>query len=128
MTYTALMYLHLGTVLPAFFIGGWMMVGRKGSGKHRFLGLTYMVLMLVTALVSLGMEARVGPQFLGHFGFIHLLSVLTVYAVFEGLLAVRRGNIHKHRKNMMQLYIGACLVAGGLALMPGRFLHSVLFS
>ncbi len=84
MTYTTLMYLHLGTVVPAVFVGGWMMFGRKGSGIHRFLGQLYMVLMLVTAVVSLGMEPGLGRSFSD-------ILVLSIYSVCWRFTAFLRG-------------------------------------
>ena len=83
--------------------------------------------MVATALVSLCMPARVGPQLLGHWGVIHLLSLFTLNVVPCAYLAARRGNIHAHRGNMIGLYVGGILVAGAFALAPGRLLHGWLW-
>ncbi|MGI2171921.1 hypothetical protein ACROAE_17320 [Shewanella sp. MF05960] len=45
-----------------------------------------MLLMLFTAIVSLLMPAQLGTLFFNHFGYIHLLSLLTLYAVPAGYL------------------------------------------
>ena len=45
MSYEQLAYLHLATVVPAFAIGTWLLVRRKGSPSHRALGRVYLVLM-----------------------------------------------------------------------------------
>jgi uncharacterized membrane protein len=127
MTYTQLAYLHLATVLPAFAIGAFQLLRRKGTPSHKLLGKIYMVLMLLTGLITLAMPAEVGPRFLGHFGFIHLFSFLTLYSVPSAYLAIRRGNIKVHRANMIGLYIGGILIAGSFALAPGRMLHAWLF-
>jgi len=82
--------------------------------------------MLVTALVTLFMSARVGPTLLGHFGFIHLFSFLVFYFVPTAYLALRGGNIKKHRDSMIGLYVGGILIAGGFTFVPGRLLHSWL--
>ena len=127
MTYMQLTYLHLGTLSPAFVIGTYLLLNRKGTPAHRLLGKIYMVLMLFTAIVTLFMEAIVGPQFLNHFGYIHLLSLFVIYTVPTAYTAIRAGNIAVHRRKMIGLYVGALLVAGGFTLTPGRLMHSWLF-
>ncbi len=87
-----------------------------------------MVLMLVTALVTLFMPAHVGPSFLGHFGFIHLFCLVVWYSVPAAYFAARVGNITKHKFNLIAVYVGGILIAGGFAFMPGRLLHAWLFS
>ena len=126
MTYLQLVYLHLGTVFPAFLIGTFLLLNRKGTPAHKVLGKIYMSLMLVTAIVTLFMSARVGPTLLGHFGFIHLFSFLVFYLVPTAYLALRGGNIKKHRDSMIGLYVGGILIAGGFTFVPGRLLHSWL--
>ena len=127
MTYTQLAYLHLATVLPAFAIGAFQLLRRKGTPIHKLLGKIYMVLMLATGLITLVMPAKVGPQLLNHFGFIHVFSLLTLLNVPIAYVAIRRGNVRAHRAAMISLYIGGILIAGIFALMPGRMLHAWLF-
>ena len=127
MTYTQLVYLHLATVLPAFAIGAFQLIRRKGTPTHKLLGKIYMILMLATGLITLTMPAEVGPRVLNHFGFIHLFSFLTLYNVPAAYLAARRGNIRAHRANMIGLYVGGILIAGSFAFAPGRMLHEWLF-
>ena len=127
MTYTQLVYLHLATVLPAFAIGAFQLLRRKGTPTHKLLGKIYMVLMLATGLITLAMPAEVGPRFLGYFGFIHLFSFLALYNVPAAYLAARRGDIKTHRANMIGLYVGGILIAGAFAFSPGRMLYVWLF-
>lgn len=127
MTATPLIVLHLATILPALLIGTVMMLMRKGQAPHRRLGRVYLVLMAFTGLVTLGIPAQVGPQLWGHFGFLHLLSLLTLYTVPTAYWAARRHQRAHHASAMIALYIGGLLVAGGFALMPGRLLHGWLF-
>jgi len=124
MSYLQLAYFHLGTVFPAFLIGTYLLINRKGTPKHRILGKVYMALMLITAITTIFMSAEVGPTFLGHFGFIHLFSFLVLYSVPSALFAARNGNIKQHRASMLGLYVGGLLIAGSFTLMPGRLLHS----
>lgn len=127
MSYMQLTYLHLGTLAPAFILGTYLLNNRKGTPAHRLLGKLYMGLMLFTATVTLFMEAQVGPLFLNHFGYLHLLSFLVLRTVLLAYIAARRGNVKSHKRHMIGMYIGALLLAGGFTLMPGRLMHMWLF-
>ncbi|WP_115718462.1 DUF2306 domain-containing protein [Gallaecimonas mangrovi] len=127
MSYLALAYIHLATVLPAFVIGTVQMLGRKGSPRHKGLGYTYMLLMLVTAITALFMPAKIGPVFFGHFGPVHLFCLLTLYAVPVAYFAVKRQNLRVHKRAMILLYVGGIIIAGSFAFMPGRMLNQLLF-
>ena len=127
MTYMQLTYLHLGSLVPAFVIGSYLLLNRKGTPVHRLLGKIYMWLMLFTAIITLFMEALVGPKFLNHFGFLHLLSLFVLYTVPTAYRAIRVGNIKLHKRKMVGLYVGALLVAGAFTLSPGRLIHTWLF-
>lgn len=127
MTYTQLAYLHLATVVPAFAIGAFQLLRRKGTPSHKILGKIYMLLMLATAFITLAMPAEVGPRFLNHFGFIHIFSLMALFGVPIAYVAARHGNIRAHRGAMLGLYIGGILIAGAFAFTPGRMLHTWLF-
>lgn len=127
MTYSQLSYLHLATILPAFTIGTFLLFSHKGTPPHKMFGRTYLILMLATGVITLFMSAKVGPVFLGHFGFIHLLSLLIFYSVPAAYIAARHGNIMVHRANMIGLYVGGIVIAGTFAFIPGRMLHELLF-
>lgn len=127
MSYAQLMYLHLATVLPAALIGGYLLAARKGTPHHRSLGKVYMVLMLATAGITLFMPATVGPQFLGHLGWIHIFCAVVLVSVPRAFFAIRRGNRRTHQISMVMTYVGAILIAGGFTLAPDRYLHDLLF-
>jgi uncharacterized membrane protein len=127
MTYTQLAYLHLATVVPAFVIGAFQLLRRKGTPSHKLLGKIYMLLMLATGFITLAMPAEVGPRFLNHFGFIHIFSFLALFSVPIAYFAARSGNIRAHRASMIGLYVGGILIAGAFAFSPGRMLHAWLF-
>lgn len=125
--YKILMFTHLVTVVPCIFIGAYLLLIKKGTSKHRLIGKIYLSLMFFTAFVSLFIPAHVGSQFLNHFGWIHLFSILTLYSVPTAILAVKRGNIKAHKIKMVSLYFGALIIAGGFTLAPGRYLHTIFF-
>lgn len=125
--YDLIVYVHLGTILPAFLIGTYLLIRTKGTSNHRALGKVYMCLMMFTGIITLFIPAAVGGRFLNHFGFIHLLSLLTLYTVPSAYFAARNHNVARHKGNMIGLYIGGILIAGFFAFMPGRRLHAWIF-
>ena len=119
-TGTPLVYAHLATVLPAFVIGTYMIFSRKGSKNHRLMGKIYMALMMTTAVIALFIKAEVGPQLFGHFGFIHLFSMMVLFAVPKAYFAAMRHDRRAHAISMINVYVGGLLIAGGFTLMPGQ--------
>lgn len=115
---------HLATILPAFAIGTWQIFASiKGSRPHRAWGFVYMGLMVVTAIAAYFIR-NVGH---GGLSLIHLFIPLTLFSVIIALWALHRGNIRRHRRAMVGLYIGGLLLGGALALMPGRVMHRLFF-
>jgi len=127
MTYQDLVYFHLATILPAFLIGTFLLLRRKGTPLHKALGRIYLPLMILTGITTLLMQAQVGPRFLNHFGFIHVFSLVTLYSAPAAYFAVRRGDIKAHRGYMIGLYVGGILIAGAFTLAPGRMIHDWIF-
>jgi uncharacterized membrane protein len=116
--------IHLATVIPAFFIGTWLIfLSTKGARVHRGLGVIYLTLMAVTAITTLFIHT-INPA---HFSLIHLFVPLTLFGVTATVLALRRGNIAAHKRSMIGLYVGALLIAGGFTFMPGRLMHALFF-
>lgn len=118
--YETLMFYHLWTVVPAFFIGTALIFMTKGTQMHRNLGRIYMILMLVTAVISLFMPARVGPTLFNHLGYIHFFSFLTLYLVPGAYIDVKNGNIKRHKRRMIGLYVGGLIIAGGFTIFPRK--------
>lgn len=126
--YVFLRALHLFTILPCVPLGFYLMLfSSKGGQIHKILGKVYMGLIFFSAFVSLFLEAKVGHQFLNHFGWIHLLSVLTLWTVPYSFYSVKKGTISAHKRSMFFLYWTGLLIAGVFTLVPGRYLHEVLF-
>jgi uncharacterized membrane protein len=119
--------IHLVTVIPAFIIGTWLIFfSVKGKVLHRALGYTYLVLMTITATATLFIH-ETNPS--GPFGFslIHLFVPLTYFGVYGAIANARQHNIAGHRAAMIGLYVGGMLIAGSLAFLPGRIMHSIVF-
>ncbi|MGB5170241.1 DUF2306 domain-containing protein [Eudoraea sp.] len=127
MSYNNLMYLHLVTVVPCFLIGTLLLLIKKGTKVHKDFGRVYMVLMLITASITLFMPAVVGPRLFNHFGYIHSFSFLTIYTVPTAYWAIKKGDIKSHKRKMILLYFGAIIIAGGFTFFPGRYLNELFF-
>jgi uncharacterized membrane protein len=108
--------IHLGTVLPALPLGGYLLIRRKGDRLHRLLGRVWAALMVVTAIASFWLRGN------GGFSFIHLFSIATLIGVPLAVLAIMRGHLARHRAAMTRVYIGL-VVAGLFAFAPGRLLY-----
>ncbi|MDC9726935.1 MAG: DUF2306 domain-containing protein [Candidatus Thioglobus sp.] len=127
MSYSQLAYLHLGTIFPAFILGSYLITVKKGTKSHQLIGKIYMLLMLLTALITLFMPAQIGERVFDHFGWIHGFSLLVFYSVPSAFFAIKNGNLRRHKYNMIGLYVGGILIAGSFTLMPGRLLHEWIF-
>ena len=123
-----MVYIHLTALLPAIFLGTYLLLFRKGTPSHKFLGKVYMVLMAFTGLWTLAMPSAQPEPVFHHFGWLYLLSLLTIWTVSTAWLAARRGDIRGHRSAMIQLYVGGILIAGTWAILgEGRFLNVLFF-
>lgn len=124
-----LIYFHLATVMPALLIGTYLMLNPKGTPIHRALGKGYMSLLLVTSIASFFMQAQIGPKLWGHFGYIHILSVLTLYSVPMAYYTARTHNVKRHKRLMVLTYLGAIVVASFFAVLtPGRIFYKLIFT
>lgn len=107
---------HLMSVLPAVPLGLYILLTRKGGARHRLLGRIWMGLMVSTALSALFIRQ------LNHGGFswIHLFVPLTLVSAWAAIAAARAGNIPQHRRRLVGMFLGAMVVPGLFAFMPGR--------
>lgn len=121
MAFTPLILIHLFTALGALVFGGIALASRKGTPLHRLSGRTWVVLMLVTAVVSFGIQSR------GHFSPIHILSAIALVSISASVFAAMRGRINAHRRGMIATYI-SLVVAGAFTLLPGRRLGDLLWN
>ena len=120
--------LHVFTVVPAFFLGTWMIFfSRKGAPWHRRIGYVYLALMTVTATTALFIHQIPAIDIAYGFGPIHIFSIVTLAGVVGALRGAWAHNIKLHKRSMLQVYIGGLLIAGGFALLPGRLMNRALF-
>ena len=106
---TAPIPFHALAALAAIFLGGLQLYLRKGGRWHRWLGRTWISLMLAIAVSSLFIhEIRLW----GDYSPIHLLSLLTIISCVLGIYYARTGNIKRHQWCMQSLYLFALIITG----------------
>lgn len=116
---------HLFLALAALLLGPVVLWLRKGSRLHRGAGYAWVSLMAGAALTSAFIRDYQLPNVMGYTA-IHSLTVATFVGVGLGLWHIARRNVQRHRR-AMQLTNAAALLAGMFALLPERFLGSLLW-
>jgi uncharacterized membrane protein len=131
MELTPLIAVHMTAALGALVTGPVALWARRGSRQrpklHRAFGYAWVTLMVVTAISAIFIRESRLPNLAG-FTPIHLLVPLTLAGLAGAFWYLARGDIASHRKTMQRLYFGACVVAGGFTLLPGRYLGGLVWS
>ena len=127
---TPLIAVHATAAILAVLTGPVAIWARKGQTLrprlHRAFGYAWVTLMVVAAVSAIFIH---DPALSGWAGFslIHLLIPLVLGMLVLAFSFLLKRNVHGHRLTMVNLYIGACLVAGFFTLTPKRYLgHMVL--
>lgn len=116
--------IHVAAAVPAVLLGPVAIWRRKRDLVHRLAGRAWVLSMLVLAGSSfLITEAR----HLGPFSVIHLLSILTLVGLWQGIAAIRRGDVATHQRSMRALYLQALILAGVFTFLPGRRMSALFF-
>jgi uncharacterized membrane protein len=127
---TPLVAIHMTAAIAAIATGPVALWARRSAQQHprlhRAFGYAWVTLMLITATSAIFVSDGALPKWHG-LGPIHALIGVTYYMLFLAFWYLAKGNIAGHRKTMQGLYIGACLVAGAFALLPGRYLGRVVW-
>ena len=121
-----LVFVHLFTAFAALLLGIVILARRKGTGSHRVLGWTWVILMGSTALASAFIRDYQLPNIAGITP-IHAFTLLVAVQLPRGIWLIRHGQVAAHRKTMRGLFVGACVLAGLFTLLPGRFLGTLLW-
>lgn len=117
--------IHVAAVVPAAILGPYMFWARKGTPVHRLLGRLWLGLMVVAAMSSFFIHTI--NLFLG-LSPIHLLSAYVLYGSWRAIDAARRRKLREHRLNVIAMYVGGIVVAGGFTFLPGRLMHDVMMT
>ena len=119
-------FVHLVTAFLALVLGIVIMSQRKGTGSHRWLGWTWVVLMGATTVASAFIRDYNMPNLAGITP-IHAFTLLVAVGLPRGIWHIRHGRVAAHRQQMRGLFFGACVLAGIFTLLPGRFLGQLLW-
>ncbi|MFK7866474.1 MAG: DUF2306 domain-containing protein [Alphaproteobacteria bacterium] len=116
--------LHAYAACAAVILGAVQLVSKKGTVIHKYLGYGWVGLMLLVSLSSFWIHSL---NIIGPFSPIHILSVVTIWTLYEAIKAARNKDIKKHKRFMILLYVFALLVAGAFTFLPGRIMYQVVF-
>jgi uncharacterized membrane protein len=130
MQLTPIIAIHLSAALGALALGPVALWARRGHTQrprlHRAAGYAWVTLMLATAISAMFIRDFRLPNIAGYTP-IHLFVPYTLGGLFLAFRHLLRGNIVGHRKTMLQLYLGACLITGAFTLLPSRFLGQLVW-
>lgn len=118
-----LVWVHLATIGAALAITPAMLWRRRGDMWHRRLGWVWAIAMFATATMSFGIRLT-NP---GALSIIHILSAITIIGVPVLVVAARRRDLARHRRQARAFVIGALLVAGFFTFPFNRLLGGWLF-
>lgn len=116
--------IHAFSAIAAVALGAVVLFRPKGTPNHKLLGRIWAGLMLVTATAAIFVNEM---RIIGPFSPIHIFVLFTYTGVAQGIWYIRRGDVMRHRANMVGLYFGSLGLAGAFTFLPGRRMHAVLF-
>lgn len=121
---SAVTQVHVAAAILALLSGPVAFLRRSRDRWHRGAGRVWVGAMAVAALSSfLIHEGRM----LGPFSPIHLLSVITLVGLWQGVAHARAGRRADHARQMRLLLVLALILPGLFTLLPGRRMSDALF-
>ncbi len=116
-----LIWTHLVLAVLAVGLGLINLASAKGTRRHRVLGWCWIVVMTFVTVPSFWIRELND----GAFSWIHLLTAWTIFCMVAAVVSIRRGRVRAHAAFMTGTMVGA-LIAGGFAMLPGRFISEIL--
>lgn len=116
--------IHVAGAILSFSIGVFLLLAPKGFRLHKTFGWLWVACMGVTAVSSFFLTGLMGSSYSP----IHALSAWTLIGLPFGVAAIRRKQVEKHRKAMTGMFLGAMVVAGLFAFLPGRLMWHIFFA
>ena len=121
---------HITFALGAVPVGVYIFLTKKGTSRHKLAGRFWVALLTIVSMSAIPIQS-INP---GHYSLIHLLIPYTIGSLIYSIWNIRRFKVTRLRKyryahmySMIGVYVGALLIAGAFTLLPGRFLHGVVF-
>ncbi len=113
-----LVLIHLIAAIFAIVAGAAIFLMRKGTKRHRMMGLSYIAAMTITVISVVPVEATVMPIAGTRFGFFHVFVIVGFISLFFGIRAVLRWRsthdvkwLRAHQMHLAYSYAGL-LMAG----------------
>lgn len=119
--------LHLVSAIASMVVAATVFLNRKGTRFHKTLGWAFAVFITATAVTAIFIRRTHGIPNIAGFTPIHLFVLLTAIQLPRALLKIRRGDVEGHARSMRGLVLGALIIAGVLAFLPGRVMYQALF-
>lgn len=122
LTNAAVMF-HVATVVPCVPLGLYLLIARKGTPMHKALGKLWVALMVITATSTLFIHEGMALSW------IHIFVPMTYRASWIIISSARKGDIKRHKAEIVSLFLGALMIPGVFAIiLPGRLMNVMLFS
>jgi uncharacterized membrane protein len=116
--------IHAAAATFALVLGPVSLFRRRYDWIHKTLGYVWVSAMVVACASSFFIS---GFELIGPFSPLHLLAVLTLWALYDGVCHAIAGNIDAHRAAMQSIYWHGIFLAGLFTFLPGRAISRMLF-
>ncbi len=130
MNMTPTIAVHMTAAIAALTLGPVALWARKGKQQrpklHRAFGYAWVTLMILTAVTAIFIRDFRLPNIEGCTP-IHLLVPWVFFCLTVAFARLRKGKLLEHGRMMNRLYWGACVGAGLLTLVPGRYLGNLVW-
>ncbi len=114
---------HALAAFIAVILGAFRITLKKGTKLHRVMGYIWVSLMVFIAFSSFFIhEIRT----FGSFSLIHILSIYTLFSVIRVVRFARKGEVKRHRRETIFLYILGLILPGIFTFLPGRIMFKVI--
>lgn len=124
------MLAHAGAAFLATGIGAGIIMARKGTPMHKVLGWCWTVFLVIVSVTAFFIRT-INP---GGFSPLHVLIPVTLGTLALAIWSIRRFKRtgldryrRAHASAMIGVFTGGLLIAGSLALLPGRSIHTLVF-
>jgi len=115
--------IHMVAACVALILGIIMFVRRKGTPSHKMIGKLFVGLMLITAISAIFIRHINN----GSFSWIHIFVPVTLFAAWEAIYFIRKGNVKRHKRAVKGMFFGALLIPGIFSFLPGRIMYKLFF-
>tara|TARA_A100001037_G_scaffold78569_1_gene70502 strand:- start:735 stop:1097 length:363 start_codon:yes stop_codon:yes gene_type:complete len=114
-------WVHFLAAVLAIILGLINLVSEKGTPQHRMVGWFWLITMIFVTVPSFWIR-EIND---GDLSWIHLLTIWTIISMGIAILSIKRGYVRTHAGFMAGTMLGA-VIAGGFAMMPGRFISLII--